>query len=477
MKKIFFNVFSVSYLILVILLMSAAIFFLKLPLAQAATLGIPLIVFLLPVFMLEPSNGLALVGFCLPFERVPQIEVGGMSIKINHILIVMVFVSFLMHAAVNKKLVIPSEPIRWLIILFLLGLFLSIPSAINTGRAVQTMAFVLLMFLIYFTTTLVANSKESIIKVIKGVLIGAMVSGVFGIFQFFADFAGAPLSVTLLKEGYDKGTFGFARIQAFSQEPLYFANYIFIPLLLSTLIVLNGKTKEFLGKNFNFILIGVLLIDFILALSRGAYLGAVVAVLVLLITQAKKVFTIKNIFIVSALIFLVGGISYYAVSKTDPESIDLFVTHATGQDYNQGESVVSRLDASKQALELFSSNPILGVGLGNFGPAVQGDPSSTPEGGWFIVNNEYLELLAENGLVGLILFILVIISLFAYAIKAYLRTRDKTFKPVLMGLIIALIGILVQYASFSTLYIIHIWFLMGLIVAISSYINKNEKNT
>jgi TctA family transporter len=77
-----------------------------------------------------------------------------------------------------------------------------------------------------------------------------------------------------------------------------------------------------------------------------------------------------------------------------------------------------------------------------------------------------LELLAENGAVGLIAFIVLCLAILIRSAVAYFRSQDKLLKALILGLSLALVGILVQYATFSTLYIFHIWFLIGLLAAI-----------
>jgi O-antigen ligase len=436
------------------------------PLSQALVVILGATVLFLPIIWQRPEFGLALVGFFLPFERIPSLDIGGMSLKINHVLILVVLVSYILTSLIKGKLKIPRDPIKIFVLIFLFALALSLPVAINRARALQVFAFMILMVLTYLTVTLVAQDKKSIIWAVKGILWGAVVVGALGLFQFFGDMIGLPATITLLKQGYDKSTFGFARVQALSAEPLYFANYIFIPLLIGVAGLVQGQIEKIFPKWATVALSIVLLINFILAISRGAYIGAGVVLILFLAVQAKVVFQLKNILA----FILIGGViftgSYLALLKSEPRAIDEFIAHLEVQDRQVGESVVSRLNASQQALEIFQDHPLFGAGLGNFGPIVQNDPSEKPETGWFIVNDEYLELLAENGAVGLIAFVVLCLAILIRSAVAYFRSQDKLLKALILGLSLALVGILVQYATFSTLYIFHIWFLIGLLAAI-----------
>ena len=448
--------------------------FLKPPFGWGFALVLGLVVFLTPIVLRNPAFGLALVGFFLPFERIPTIEIADVSVKINHLLIIFVLIMSLAASLKNKTLKIPRDPMQFLIAFFILSMTFSYSVAVNETRALQVILFMILMLIVYLTVTLIVQDRKSLFTVVKGILWGASVVGVLGVFQFLGDKAGLPNTITLLKEGYDKSTFGFARIQGFSQEPLYFANYIFIPFLILVVLTLRGGIEKVLNKTWGYLLGGILLVDFIIAVSRGAYLAALVVFVVLLIAQAKIIFRAKVIIPVILCLALVSGAVYLALVKSERRALDEFVAHVQVQDRTEGESVVSRLNASREALDLFSENFLFGAGAGNFGPRVQGSPNEMPEGGWFIVNNEYLEILAENGIIGAIVFAAIIFVTFFRLILSYTRIDKGLFKSLILGLSLALIGILAQYATFSTIYIFHIWFLFGLCGAVSNIILDQE---
>jgi len=483
MKNIFKNFKLGSVLLYGGLLLAAVVLgfvmaYLKPPLSIAIVVTISAVALLVPILIKNPEFSLVLVGFFLPFERFPAIDLGGATVKINHILILVSFLVFVTTGIIRKKIKLRFDPIALAIVLMLFAFSFSFKEAINLQRSIEVFVFMFLMLIVYFTVTLIIQDKKTLIGVVKGVLWGALVAGLLGIYQFLGDSIGLPTSITLIKPGYDQSTFGFARVMGASQEPLYFANYIFIPLAISVLALIRGTVQELFSKRLIYLLSAILLIDFILALSRGAYLGGAVMLLIFFIVQAKLVFRIKTILpAILILIFVLIG-SYLAIAKTAPDSLDKFIGHALVNDRTQGESVVSRVDAIEASWELFKEKPIFGNGLGNYGPIVQNDPSETPDVGWYIVNNEYLEILAETGLAGALTFLVVIILVFYRGIKAFALSDDPVVKTLLIAFLLAFIGILIQYASFSTLYIFHIWFLIALIGASANItFNQNVKKT
>ena len=96
------------------------------------------------------------------------------------------------------------------------------------------------------------------------------------------------------------------------------------------------------------------------------------------------------------------------------------------------ESTETRLRLSKAALEIWSQNPtrmLIGVGLGGAGQALyDNNLSPAPKE---IVQNEYISLLLETGLVGVSLFMLTIVLLLIAA------WRRKTVRAAVLGLLVA----------------------------------------
>jgi O-antigen ligase len=116
----------------------------------------------------------------------------------------------------------------------------------------------------------------------------------------------------------------------------------------------------------------------------------------------------------------------------------------------------------------------LGIGIGNFGPNVAGYPPSAPEEGWLIVNNEPLEILAETGILGFLSIILFLGCLFFRGLYAAFKSKDLYLKIWLIGLLAVLLAFAVQYQTFSTLYITHIWVAIGLLAATQNIFQKNK---
>ncbi len=433
-------------------------------------------------------SGLVLaIFFFLPFERIPTFDIGGFTVKISYLLAI-AFLSFWLFALLFRKEKFTkfrgSEVV-------LAGLFVSDLISFTLAPTKRGLIFALLwlfMFLIYFSfSRLIA--KINFEKIEKFLIAASILVSVFGLVQFLGDTFGAPTAFTGLLQRYTKEVFGFARIQSVALEPLYFANFLIIPIFISL------RKYIFSAKFFNptFWLIMLFLINFLLTMSRGAFLGMGVALLIFSIyvfcnnnieNRFAKIgggivaFTL-SLSICFGLIWLNQLVANSKAQKTtgaDAPRVQLassFLQQTTNivPSERSDQSILERLGFYSSAIDSFKKKPIFGAGPASFGylytPAAQ-----LATGQYLIVNNEYLELLAENGAVGLTLFLLFLAFLSREIWKATrLLTLDQ--KSIVIALSLGMLAILIQYNFFSTLYVISFWVFLAWL---NSYqFKQNEK--
>lgn len=159
----------------------------------------------------------------------------------------------------------------------------------------------------------------------------------------------------------------------------------------------------------------------------------------------------------SALLVLSVGISFGTIYLLNgKEASAQYAGHAAVSDQQSGSSVPGRLQTYRTAWALFKEHPLIGGGIASFGPRTVASPEQLAEFGYGIVNNIYLEVLAETGALGLLCFLGFLLSLLAEAVR---RQRDLAQEQRLLMtcLILGLLAVFVQYNFFSTLYIIYIW--------------------
>ena len=142
---------------------------------------------------------------------------------------------------------------------------------------------------------------------------------------------------------------------------------------------------------------------------------------------------------------------------------------------NDGGS--GRTDIWKIGWRMVEAKPVTGIGVGNFqnssihyqirpgAATVRTDLADNPS----VAHNSYLEMWAELGLVGLVLFLGILVSALAAAIKATRRLRRdgrEDLAVIAGGVTVALISVLASDFFISEQSAKHLWLLIALCPAL-----------
>ena len=201
------------------------------------------------------------------------------------------------------------------------------------------------------------------------------------------------------------------------------------------------------------------LVSIFLCGSRGAILGAGVIALASWAKQPKRIVGVVMIGLLALSVYMLPGATINRLRSTDTLADD------TGQ---------MRIHLWKAGMDMFERNPIFGVGLGNFGLSYwkdYGGKTATPTVN--VQHSIYVQALSETGLAGS-LPLLMIWVLFARVnaqtrkqLKALgLASRSSFEYRLSIGLDLAMIGYMVSGAFITVLFYPHLWYLLGLCVAL-----------
>lgn len=402
----------------------------------------------------------------LPLERIPSFELAGFTIKFSYILSVLLLLIIIFQKVffINRKLVFSD---LLLILFWLVSFISSIINSPNLHRSLVILALWLMMILLYLNIPkLIKDNTEKIIKVI---LISAFCVSLFGIYQFVGDSLGLSSQFTGLRLQYTNIVLGFPRIQSVALEPLYFANFLMVPFFIAVSLFCRKKTIGY------YLLINLFLVNIILTISRGAYIALTISLffwlIYLLLIRRDWIRTIQllSAIILSVIISigLVSGLNGNSASQS-------FANHSSEvATPNQDSSAIDRIGTYKIAYNLFKNKPFLGNGVGSFGLLANNSKDRSQSSEYGIVNNEYLEILSENGSVGLILFFAFLIMLLLEISKKFVISNELE-KQLILALTCGVLAIFIQYNFFSTLYIIYIWAFLALLKSFT--LNRETAN-
>lgn len=387
------------------------LFFLTNPLNVFLTLfGLMLVVFI----FVNPLAGLLLLIIIRPtldiFTSRSIISLGEYSLNIASFLaiIAIIFTSFL--ALINFRK-FPSLPLKIPLALFILTTFASIFYSANSATSIIEWLRILSIFSLYILGFILIRNPQDFKKLIYTVILSVFIPGLVAFYQFFTQ-----TGMTIIDEGITNRIFGtFA-------HPNLFAYYLTIPLALLIFILLKKeKIKNFeLFPALFFIPIFVLLM---LTFTRGAWVVFLIIILILGIIKYKK-------FLLGALLGLI--LIYLIFPPLHNRVNDLF-------QYKPGSSIQWRINLWKDSISYSKERLIGGHGIGTANQIIlsrRGEELGSPD-----PHNDYLKILIENGTIGIVSYLVVIISLLITLFLKLIKSQsieNKNLYLLFIGITVAL---------------------------------------
>jgi O-antigen ligase len=162
---------------------------------------------------------------------------------------------------------------------------------------------------------------------------------------------------------------------------------------------------------------GVMIIALIASWSRGAWLGFGIAILAMIIVFPRKLWQgialLGMVVIISGMLWTSGRLPASLTERIASATQELFVlTDVRGVDITpENYAVIERLAHWQAALNMGRANAWLGVGFGNYDATYNTYRLINWKFSLGHAHNYYLNVLAETGIIGLIAYLCVIISL------------------------------------------------------------------
>jgi O-antigen ligase len=219
------------------------------------------------------------------------------------------------------------------------------------------------------------------------------------------------------------------------------------------------------------ILLLVIATQLSLTVSRGAYAGALLGLIILIIFAMRWKVKIQRIISLSAL--MIGGIIFAylltgleVVRPAKPQEKSEHKTKAIVQQATNFDTQSDRDLNRELAGQAFSENPLLGIGPGGIDKYLRVN-AEIYQGtdGKLIANNETLELLAEGGLLSFLALVFSLLWMVWVSLRSiWTANHESPQWPGMVGLLCYLVGLAAQYQTFSTLYIMHVWVAIGILM-------------
>lgn len=432
-----------------------------------------------PLYLLLAVAGVAVLALALdPWKGVIlmllasqanfyRFEYGAFTVRPEQMIFVLAAGAWVILVFARRKAILYStildKAIWALLITGLLSSFLNspVPRAGYQGVALQ----LIYVSMYFFTVNVLLNNRSKIDSVVKLLMavaalhafyaliaLGSFLGGVFigGVSKAHVIVSGYPSTMGLLFEPNLFGAFVAAMTMVFAAH-----------------LVTQGKQK--IMKN-RFLVMGfaVLFVATITSMTRGAWIGIIVA-MPALIFCAKPRWNVINprgvtlLLEIIALFIIIVPFANYALSsqgKTDAliGRMDDIVNLESG-------TATGRLETGRLAIDEWKDHPIIGRGVMSLRVGERR--------GWLY--STFSQSLHDTGLVGLGLTLWIHLAPVFYALWASTKTRNNIRKASLIGLALGAVVMAVASQSSSFFWLGFPWIYLGVLVAMAKITIDEDK--
>lgn len=251
--------------------------------------------------------------------------------------------------------------------------------------------------------------------------------------------------------------FGHLRTSLFAAEPSE-AGFI---NCFAILLALRNFYKSFSKQNI--VIAGILLFGQLVIGSTTSIISLILSIAITYIIYNKKVNGIsRKTVLLYLLIIAISIIAFYFLANYT-QILDKIINVQDDMD-KSGSSTIERLTTIETCWSIFKVRPILGVGFGNFGWYLNHYVTSSlllfVPGGDFQPNNTYMQILAELGIVGFLLFFVFIFHQFKCLSKFLKINKGDKTAYLCYSLLIYL---LIHGLTLPIIYSFQFWFVVAVI--------------
>ena len=323
---------------------------------------------------------------------------------------------------------------------------------------------------LYFLTFSLVSNIHQVKRIVWIIVISCSIHAMINILQAKFQFTIPGVEILLPFEQTDFSAFNdIPRVHGTALHPITSAIMLQVGFFLSLFLLM--AEKSFILRFF-LILITFLIIPWgwSFTFARTSMIGILGTIPYIIIKLRHKI-SKKTVPVVLGVIFLGLTLFPFVVGIWgDSPIVNRFLT--IFDSFEQNKTIHFKIDHIDASLKIFQDYPLFGMGFGNYrlNYVKYLRPDALKE--WHPTNSTeitYLDLLTEQGSVGLLLFLLILYFTFSnlrQAIKWYSQKGDGDTATMIMGLSVALWSIIICYLGFDGATFKYTWIFIGLSAAI-----------
>jgi putative inorganic carbon (HCO3(-)) transporter len=417
------------------------------------------------------------VFLTIPLFRLGTTLLRSQTLTPAKILIVVTFLLWITNILINKDsksiATILREKANILILFFLVFSFVSLINVRYFGDETVTEIFSRIkMFMLYFLIVGIIRDRQALKRAILAFIIGSLLTTGVGLYEmatgkaFFKETYRSSMFAPKKVAGLQKTAYsGAGRVQGLYSDAGFHAHSMVIFFGLAFPWLFHGASKKI--KIFT----GILLIGYVMnIIGTGARVGWISLSAALFVSmfflKHKHKYTLWAISLISVLII-------FLALSLNPHVPTLERLSTKGD-----ISLNWRLETNRLALEMVRDHPLLGVGTGNYLTEYHNYLAIRPglsriHYGW--LHNSYLQIWAENGTIGLLVFLSFLLTIFIGLVNSYRGTVHLELKILALGLLTAFTGYAVEFSGIPALNQELGWTIFGLTVALITIVRKEKE--
>lgn len=369
-------------------------------------------------------------------------------------MIYLVFI-FLFNNIFRQGYTIKQSFVHVPIIVFILAIIISTVTSLDPIGSFRDLAIHLSALGLLFIMVNSVNSKNELNVLVTAFVFTATLVALYGLYQYFV---GVELDPAWVDEAINPDI--TIRVFSVFGNPNILAEYLIMSIPVS--VALFWNSKRLIKKLIFSLTTMVLACTLILTLSRGGWLGVVFGIFVFIFLVEKR------------LLFLCIPVGLLSVFVLPQSIINRIQTIGSLTD----SSNAWRITTWQITTDIIRDHWIAGVGFGYmpFKKTFETYIRTMPN---FHAHNTYLEIAAELGITGIILFIILIFVIYKYAIINSKESKDKYIKVITAGLLGGIASLmfqgLVEHVLFMPKIIITFWTMIGFILAVMKLSKPEDK--
>ncbi|MDZ4824653.1 MAG: O-antigen ligase family protein [Flavobacteriales bacterium] len=421
------------------------------------------------------------IVFCVPFSiNLEELELGGVGMYLPTeplmvgVLLIAIF-KLLSGKSIDKRIF--THPVSYVVYAYLVWIALT---CITSEYPLVSLKFLLakLWFIVpfYFLATHIFRDEKKMRW--------------FQILYLISLFGVVIYTVTRhAGYGFDKTSAHWVMEPLFKDHTSYGAVLaMFFPVLVGLLVV---KRMHLLLRVFLYIGFMILVTGIIFSYTRAAWLSIIGAgcVLALMLLKISLRTIVASVVVVSAFLYIGWEDIQVGLEGNKQESSDRLEEHITSvSNVSSDASNLERLNRWYCAMEMFKERPVFGWGPGTyqfvyapFQRAKDRTIISTNQGDGGNAHSEYLGPLSEQGVPGMVIMIVLVLTVCSLAFRLFYTLRDSQMKilvaSVFLGLMTYFIhGTLNNYLDTDKASV-PFWGFIAMLVAVDLFHSKRSVTT